>query len=115
MEERGLKETEKETGKIEEDLTELEGQMGGLRGDVSVFFLFGGFWGKGWGRGREVGEGCWVRGRGRLIRGLVDGVVGEAYCDGGGGGGDEERRGMKGLRRGKLGCDGGGDVVDKKR
>lgn len=47
MEERGLQETGKGTGKMEEDRTELEGQMGGLRGDVSVFFLFGGFWGKG--------------------------------------------------------------------
>jgi len=47
VEERGLQETGKGTGKMEEDRTELEGQMGGLRGDVSVFFLFGGFWGKG--------------------------------------------------------------------
>jgi len=118
VEERGLGETEKEPGKMEEDRTELEGQMGGLRGDVSVFFPFWGFWGEGEGRGGEggeVGEGCWGRGRGRLIRGLVDGVVGEAYGDGGGGGGGRRKEGMKGLRRGELGWDGGGDVVDKKR
>ncbi len=51
---------------------------------------------RGWG-GRNEGER-------KADEELVDGVVGEAYCEGGGGGGWEGRRaGMKGLGRGVLG------------